>query len=536
MYNKAFLKLGIKDAIQVKQMPDDADWDIADLRYNVIRWTTGMPFAIALFRANPVTGQILNACINMDGGFASAGTYEFESIFDPMSSAPVPSKSAFDPRQCTYFKDGETQFRFGELALAQLGGLNPAFDREEYIRQYIRETVGHEFGHCLGLRHNFAASNELTMDQLADSSVVKEHGISASLMDYNAFNIAAVKKRGVDVYSQTIGTYDYWAIEYGYKPIVAKTSKGEKYELAKVASKSGTPGLRYESDRTANGIDPTVATFDLSAEPIAYFKRSLAISRYLLQNLDKKKPEFGQSYYDFTKSYTAALRYYINAAVYMPRYLGGVALGNSFRGDTGERKPISPIDAKTQQDALSLLNTYVFSPNAFAFPKEDLLKLSFNPDQPGNEASGTQREYPMRSTFENYQRTVLSNVLSPRTLGRVAENEFRTPPGGKCVTVAELIRSVDANIWAELATGAEIPDLRRQLQRENVRQLIGLALAPDRTVPGDARVIAESELRSLLGKIRNAVPKAKGPYGKAHLQDCADRIGRALNAVTVVGG
>ena len=220
----------------------------------------------------------------------------------------------------------------------------------------------------------------------------------------------------------------------------------------------------------------------------------------------------------------------------MPRYLGGVALGNSFRGDLGERKPISPVDAKTQQDALGLLNTYVFSPNAFAFPKEDLLKLSFNPDQPGNEASGAQREYPMRATFENYQRTVLSNVLSPRTLGRVAENEFRTPPGSKCLTVAELIRSVDANIWAELSTGAEITDLRRQLQRENVRQLIAIALAPDRTVPGDARVIAESELRSLLGKIRNAVPKAKGAYGKAHLQDSADRIGRALNAVTVVGG
>src|SRR5205814_10557267 len=53
-WNKAFEKEGIKDAIVVNQMPDDADWDIADLRYNVVRWTTGMPFAIALFRANPL--------------------------------------------------------------------------------------------------------------------------------------------------------------------------------------------------------------------------------------------------------------------------------------------------------------------------------------------------------------------------------------------------------------------------------------------------------------------------------------------------
>ncbi len=68
----AFEKEGIKNAIQVNQMPDDADWDIADLRYNVVRWTTGMPFAIALFRANPMTGEILNACVNFDAGFAAA--------------------------------------------------------------------------------------------------------------------------------------------------------------------------------------------------------------------------------------------------------------------------------------------------------------------------------------------------------------------------------------------------------------------------------------------------------------------------------
>ena len=36
-------------------------------------------------------------------------------------------------------------------------------------------------------------------------------------MDYNSFNIAALKKPGVDFFSQTIGSYDYWAIEYGYK-------------------------------------------------------------------------------------------------------------------------------------------------------------------------------------------------------------------------------------------------------------------------------------------------------------------------------
>ena len=38
VWNAAFEKIGIKDAIVVKQMPDDADWDHADMRYNTIRW------------------------------------------------------------------------------------------------------------------------------------------------------------------------------------------------------------------------------------------------------------------------------------------------------------------------------------------------------------------------------------------------------------------------------------------------------------------------------------------------------------------
>src|SRR2546428_8543513 len=38
LWNKAFEKIGFQNAIVVKQMPDDADWDPADTRYNTIRW------------------------------------------------------------------------------------------------------------------------------------------------------------------------------------------------------------------------------------------------------------------------------------------------------------------------------------------------------------------------------------------------------------------------------------------------------------------------------------------------------------------
>jgi hypothetical protein len=43
MWNKAFERVGFQNAIEVKQQPDDADWDPGDVRYNTIRWFAGYP-------------------------------------------------------------------------------------------------------------------------------------------------------------------------------------------------------------------------------------------------------------------------------------------------------------------------------------------------------------------------------------------------------------------------------------------------------------------------------------------------------------
>jgi hypothetical protein len=57
-------------------------------------------------------------------------------------------------------------------------------------------------------------------------------------MDYLPVNIAP---KGVEqgfYYTPTIGTYDHWAIEYGYKPISASSPDAELPELKKIASRS----------------------------------------------------------------------------------------------------------------------------------------------------------------------------------------------------------------------------------------------------------------------------------------------------------
>ncbi|CAN5618978.1 zinc-dependent metalloprotease [soil metagenome] len=543
MYNPAFEKIGIKDAVVVKQMPDDADWDIADLRYNVIRWTTGMPFAIALFRANPVTGEILNACINMDGGFASGGTFVSEGVVDPTGFFPkrtlpgaekpkAATSENNDPRLCAGLAEKTIRMQYAQVAFDVAGAPGLGLTKEDISKQYIREVVAHEFGHCLGLRHNFAASNQLSMSELSNKAVTEKYGTGASVMDYNDWNIGALKNKGVPVYAQKIGTYDEWAIGYGYTPTPAVTPQGELPVLKKIASKGSLPGYRYQSDATVNDLDPTVETFDLAKEPMDFFERNLQVSRWLLFNLDKEYPKSGQSYYDLSWRWTAALRNYYSSAGSISYYLGGVSLSNAYKGDPQGKLPITPIEGARQQKALDLLNGYVFAPNAFTFPKEDLAKLTFYPNAPDNEADSSQREFPMRRSFESFQRAALQTVFDPTVLQRIAENEFRSD--GKSLSMAQMFKSTDANIWKELLTGQEISELRRALQRDELTVLIQLALGRVAGAPADAKTLAFARLQSLKTRLKAAIPTAKGEYGQPHLQESLAKIERALNAETVV--
>src|SRR5262245_3394252 len=65
-WNKAFEAIGFRDAIEVRQQQDE-DFDPEDINYNTFRWTThDQGYAIGPSRANPLTGEILDADILFD--------------------------------------------------------------------------------------------------------------------------------------------------------------------------------------------------------------------------------------------------------------------------------------------------------------------------------------------------------------------------------------------------------------------------------------------------------------------------------------
>jgi len=68
-WNKAFVKIGILNAIQVQDQPNDPNWDPDDIRYNTIRWLTennGGGFAEAQLEWDPRTGEVFRSGVLID--------------------------------------------------------------------------------------------------------------------------------------------------------------------------------------------------------------------------------------------------------------------------------------------------------------------------------------------------------------------------------------------------------------------------------------------------------------------------------------
>ena len=446
--------------------------------------------------------------------------------------------SAADPRKCQFGAGAMDQAWFGAMALDLLRGANVKVNEKSYINSFISMVVSHEFGHCLGLRHNFVASTYHSLDELKNEDLLQRTGVSGSVMDYTAFNIAAIKTPGVDFFQTNVGPYDNWAIQYGYIPVPqATTPTGELYTLKQIASKCNEPGHAYQSDEVADQVDPLVTRWDLSKNPLDYWTKNLQVSRYLMLNLAKREPKKGESYWEFTRDFNQLLGLYSRAAAIASRYIGGVHLNRNHRGDPGEKPTLSPTTVDEQRRALNILTAYVFDENAFKFPTEYYGKMTTNPNEldimaiiTGNGGA----DIPVRDTMASIQRAALNRMFSPSVLRRVANNEFKTSDASKALTLPELFHSLSTAVWSELDGGRNVSSLRRQLQRQYVDSMIDMSVKSS-SAPEDAKMLAWDQLRNLKNRIQQASAAKHDTYTRIHLEESLMQITRALEAKQMIG-
>ncbi|TMQ55618.1 MAG: zinc-dependent metalloprotease [Candidatus Eisenbacteria bacterium] len=564
LWNKAFEKIGFKDAVVVKQQPDSVDWDPADTRYNTIRWFAGVDafFAIGPSRANPFTGEIYDADIGIGEGIVRSARRLGEEYVNPLSMTldePAPSLAAAwtrNPRAlCSYGEGLAQQAALGMEILETRGGLTPEVEAK-LMHQYIVELTAHEVGHTLGLRHNFRGSSILAPGDLNNTAKTAEIGQSSSVMDYNPVIVAAKGQKQGDFVPTTLGPYDYWAIEYAYKPIAGD----EQAELAKIASRCADPMVPYSTDEDALGtfspasIDPLANQYDASNDPLAYFKGRVGLVDELWNGMEKRLAKPGEGYQIYRRALGRGLNDDFRSMVTSSKLIGGVYHHRDHVGDPNGRLPYEPVPAAKQREALDFLNTATFGPKAFQLPASVLDRLA-NERNPGLDFASyfsTRLDYPWHDAVLTVQRAVLSRLYSPITLSRIQENELRFTPSEKPFRMADLFNGLTGAIWSELdSPGVPISSLRRNLQREQLKQLIRLtlrdgvsgpvapqgpfgppAIAAPPLPPEDATTLARASLVRIQTKIRAALAgkTAIEATTKAHLQETDARVTAALTA------
>jgi hypothetical protein len=551
-WNKAFEKIGFKDALRVEIQPDDADFDTLDLGRASIRWMTNASptfVAIGPSHADPRSGEILGADIGIES-FSARDSRSFRSQLFPggLADGLPDDADALTPTQQALLRSGRV-CTFGAFALEEMayagdvlearGELDPGSpEAEAFVDGYLKWVTMHEVGHTLGLRHNFRASRAYSEAQLSDPAFTREHGITASVMEYPAVNLRAdltQAPRGT-LFSETIGPYDYWAIEYAYKPLAAGLSAAdEKAALAQIAARSAEPMLAYGTDEDFFlGIDPESLQFDLGSDVVAFARKRIAIAQDLLKRQETRRLTADQDYNLLKRSVSFALRDVAHAASVLARQIGGVRTVRDAPG-TG-RDPLTPVPVAEQREALDVITGSLLSAESFRVSPALQRKLGTDFSERSEALIGglgsAQTDYSPSEQLLGLQRSLLATMMSDSVATRLLESSEKAPSGAsRALRMPELYSRLTQALWSELDGRNEIVPLRREIQREHVNRIAALLVRPGSAGRADTRSTVRVQARALLARIRVASQRpGLSEEVQAHLADCADTLDEALSA------
>ena len=537
-WNKAYEKIGFKNAVVVKQQTEKDNFDTMDARHASIRWFVGadVGFAIGPSHKDPRTGEILDADIGMSDVFARGARRQVaEDLTRPTAlnayTIGNPLTAHKDYPACNYADESAHEMHFAMDLLEARGMEMDSAEAEEVAQAYVKDVIMHEVGHTLGLRHNFRASTIYSMKQIQDADFTRKNGVTGSVMDYTPFNLAANGEKQAEYVMSTLGPYDYWAIEYAYKPIIAAN---EKDELARIAARSTEPLLAFATDEEAisqfGGTDPDVNQFDLGTDPLAYYKKRMQLSRELWDRLQNLKLKDGESYDRLTRSFNAGFTQLARVAPLAAKYVGGVRL---LRDHAGTNRPVfEPTAAPRQREALNLITDGLFKVDSFKFKPEFVSRIGI--DFLGRRldfSSATPATDPGIATrVLNVQKAVLDVLMSDGVAQRLLESQDKVADPSKLLKLSDVYDGLQNAIWKELGTGGDISSLRRNLQREHAKRISTALLRPSGNSPADARSLQRDNAVQLQNKIRSAMTKPMSKEAKAHLAESMNTLSEALKA------
>ena len=503
-WQKAFEKAGWKNAVMAK------DWDRADTtlsledaRYSVIRYfASDIENAYGPNVNDPRSGEIIESHIGW-----------YHNVMNLLRKWYLVQGAAVDAR-----------------------ARKPKFD-DDLMGQLVRFVSSHEVGHTLGLRHNFGSSHATPVEKLRDKAFIAQNGHTASIMDYARFNYVAQPEDGITDLFPRIGTYDIWAVEWGYKPIYdTKDATADKLVLNTMV-KSHEKDPRYWFGTETNPMDPRSQSEDLGDNAMKASEYGIKNLKRIMPNLPEWTREEAEDYDKLREMHGEIVGQFRRYMGHVTKYVGGIYETPRTYDQTG-LTVYEPTPRVLQKEAVAFLNAQLFqTPTWLLDPK--ILPL-VRPDQ-GVDYIRTLQEATLNSLTDVGRLTRLIETGSG-TIGQ---------PGAPGYSLIEFMTDLQNGIFKELTTNKPVDLFRRNLQKAYAEKLIAVLNTPVaagggaapfsgagfRFNPGPVTDIRKSDIMSvvrgqLVGLQRSigaAIPRQTDTMSRYHLADLQARIQQALD-------
>lgn len=510
-WNDVFARIGIQGAVQVRQQPSDATFDLDDIRNNMVSWfDTSSPQygAEALIINDPRTGEEINVGINVDAVVGLFGPQYYRYV-------AAPARGLADNEAL------EKQFTIG----------------------WITSIILHESGHDLGLQHNFIGSMAYTAGQLQDPAFTAKNGVASSVMEYAPVNLWPAGTRQGDYFQLVVGPYDYYAVQYGYGYIPnAATPEAELPALNKLASRWSDPLYRFASDEdvqfgNGHAVDPRVQQDDLTNHPLEWEKLQLTMLHALMNAVDRRFPKSGEPFDEARRAFSVPLRFYARDAVMPAHIIGGEYISRANAGDPHSAPPMQPVSRTDEYAAWQVLQEYLFSDTAWQFNPNVLNRLTYSefsslgPDGTWIYNPSPRHDVAVVQVAAQTQERALNELFAPLTLQRIDELSTKYSPG-TTMTLTDLFDWTRNGFYGDLANGtiAKAGVVRRNAQMRFAKRLAHLWLAPAAGTPGDAQALARLQLEYLLRDTTLALRAKLPDLPRAHVETLQALARQALDA------